>query len=34
MVTVAYLPTFNELIAVLQLGKMTAEEVQKVLYSW
>lgn len=31
MVTVAYLPTFNELIAVSQLGKMTAEEVQKVL---
>lgn len=31
MVSVAYLPTFNELIAVLQLGKMTAEEVEKVL---
>ena len=26
----AYLPTFNELIAMLQVGKMTADDVQKV----
>lgn len=27
----AYLPTFNEVTAVLQLGKMTAEDVQKAV---
>lgn len=31
MLTVAYLPTFNELISMLQLGKMTAEDVQKAI---
>ena len=30
MVTVAYLPTYDELVAMLQLGKMTGEDVQKV----
>jgi len=30
MVTVAYLPSFGELIAVLQQGKMSVEDAQKV----
>jgi len=30
MVTVAYLPSFGELIAVLQQGKMTVKDAQKV----
>ena len=30
MVTIAYLPSFDELIAVLQQGKMTVEDAQKV----
>jgi len=30
MVTIAYLPSFGELIAVLQQGKITVEDAQKV----
>ncbi|XP_065897915.1 exosome complex component MTR3-like [Dysidea avara] len=31
MVTIAYLPSFDELIAVLQQGKMTVEDAQKAI---